>query len=315
MIKKDSKIYIAGHTGMVGSSIVRVLKREGYSNLICRNRKELDLLNQKQVKEFFAQEKPEFVILCAARVGGIKANMSFGADFLYENLQIQNNVIWSALSENVKKLVFLGSSCVYPRESPQPMKESYFMSGNVEPTNEGYAIAKIAGIKLCEKIYQQYNKCFISCMPTNIYGENDTFSEESGHVIPALMKRFVEAREKKLPQVVVWGTGTIKREFLYVDDLADAVLWMLKNYDKKEFINVGTGVDISIKELAQMIKEVTKYEGELIFDATKPDGMPRKLLDVSVLKGLGWSASTSLREGLNKTYGYFIQNHQSQAHN
>jgi GDP-L-fucose synthase len=257
------------------------------------------------------QEKPEFVVLCAARVGGIKANMTFSADFLYENMQIQNNILWSAMQVDVKKLVFLGSSCIYPRESPQPMKESCFMSGNVEPTNEGYAIAKIAGVKLCEKIFQQYNKCFVSCMPTNIYGPNDTFNDESGHVIPALMKRFIEAKEKQLPEVVVWGTGTIKREFLYVDDLAEAILWMLKNYDRKEFVNVGTGVDISIRELAQMIMEVTKYEGKLVFDTTKPDGMPRKLLDVSALNKLGWSASTTLREGLIKTYDYFIKNYRA----
>lgn len=302
---KNSKIYIAGHTGLVGSSILRKFQKEGFSNLILRTMKELDLLDQKAVQGFFETASPEYVILAAARVGGIKANMTYPADFLYENLEIQNNVIWSALKNDVKKLLFLGSSCIYPRKCPQPMKEEYFMDGKVEPTNEGYALAKISGIKLCEKIYDQYGKPFISCMPTNIYGENDNFDAESSHVIPALIGRMHDAKINNSPEVIIWGSGISRREFLYVDDLADALFWLMQNYEQKQFLNIGTGIDISIKELAFLIKDVVKYEGKLVFDTTKPDGMPKKLLDVSKVNDMGWKYSISLEEGLKKSYEFF----------
>lgn len=304
----NSKIYIAGHTGLVGSSILRKFQKEGFSSLVLKTREELDLLNQKAVGEFFEKEKPEYVILSAARVGGIKANLTYSADFLYENLEIQNNVIWAALKNDVKKLLFLGSSCIYPRECPQPMKEEYFLDGKVEPTNEGYALAKIAGMKLCEKIYEQYGKTFISCMPTNVYGENDNFDEESSHVIPALIGRIHNAKVNNIPEVVIWGSGTSRREFLYVDDLADAILWLLKNYNEKQFLNIGTGEDVSIKELAYKIREVVGYGGNLVFDTTKPDGMPKKLLDVSKIQALGWKHTISLKDGLGIAYKYFLNN-------
>lgn len=302
---KKSKIYIAGHTGLVGSAILEKFKLVGFTNIITRTRHELDLLSQYEVKNFFEKEKPEFVILAAAKVGGIKANMESPADFLYENLQIQNNVIWEAFRNNVEKLLFLGSSCIYPRGCPQPMKEEYFLDGKVEPTNEGYALAKIVGMKLCEKIYDQYDKCFISCMPTNIYGENDNFGSESSHVIPALIGRIHAAKIDKHKEVVIWGSGESRREFLYVDDLADAVLWLMENYKEKQFLNIGTGQDISIKELAFMIKDIVGYDGELIFDITKPDGMPRKLLDVSKIETLGWKHKVNFDDGLKRTYKFY----------
>lgn len=305
MIGKKASIFIAGHKGMVGSAITRKFKAQGYTNLILKDRKELDLFNQKAVQSFFQKEQPEYVILAAARVGGIKENMTHQADFLYENLQIQNNVIWEAHAHNIKKLLFLGSSCIYPRECPQPMKEDYFMNGKVEPTNEGYAIAKIAGMKLCEKIYAQYNQQFISCMPTNIYGPNDNFKDDSGHVIPSLIRRIHQAKEKKQPKVVIWGSGNSRREFLYVDDLADAVYWLMNHYDGKEFLNIGTGTDISIKELAYELKSITGYQGKLIFDTTKPDGMPKKLLDCTRTQKYGWKSKIKLKDGLIKTYSWF----------
>lgn len=305
---KTSKIFISGHKGMVGSAITRKFLEEGFTNLILKTRQEVNLLNQNEVKTFFETEKPEYVILSAAKVGGIKANMTSPADFLYENLQMQNNLIWAALKYDVKKLLFLGSSCIYPRECPQPMKEEYLLDGKPEPTNEGYALAKIAGIKLCEKIYDQYGKTFISCMPTNIYGENDNFDIESSHVIPALMRRMHEAKLNKSKKVVIWGSGESRREFLYVDDLADAVFWLMENYEEKQFLNVGTGKDVSIKKLTFLIKEIVGYEGELIFDITKPDGMPKKLLDVSKINSLGWKSKIELNEGLEKTYKYYLQN-------
>lgn len=291
---------------MVGSAVVRKYKKEGFDNLILRSRQELDLLDQKAVKDFFAKEKPEFVIFCAARVGGIRANMTQGADFCFENLEIQNNVIWSAHQNNVKKFLFLGSSCIYPRECSQPIKEEYFLSGPLEPTNEGYAIAKIAGMKLCEKIFDQYGQTFISCMPTNLHGENDNFDPETAHAVPAMIRRMHEAKINNLPEVVVWGTGKPRREFMYVDDLAEAVFWLMENYDKKEFLNVGTGEDKSIKELAEAIKKVVGYKGGLVFDTTKPDGMPRKLLDVSKINSLGWKHKIDLEEGLKMTYEHFL---------
>jgi len=305
-MEKKSRVYIAGHAGLVGSAILRKFQKEGFKNLIFKSRQELDLLDQKAVRDFFSREKPEYVVLSAARVGGIKANSAYPADFLYENLEIQNNVIWSALKNDVKKFLFLGSSCIYPRECPQPMKEEYFLDGKVEPTNEGYALAKIAGMKLCEKICDQYGKTFISCMPTNIYGENDNFDQNSSHVIPALIGRMHEAKINNLPEVVIWGSGVSRREFLYVDDLADALHWLMENYDEKRFLNIGTGEDVSIKELAEMIREIVGYGGELVFDVTKPDGMPKKLLDVSKINALGWKHKTSLDEGLKMAYKHFL---------
>jgi len=307
-MKKNSKIYIAGHTGLVGSAILRKFKKEGFLNLILKTKNELNLLDQKAVSDFFIIERPEYVLISAARVGGIKANMTYSADFLYENLQIQNNIIWSALQSDVKKLLFLGSSCIYPRKCPQPMKEEYFMDGKVEPTNEGYALAKISGMKLCEKIFEQYGKIFISCMPTNIYGENDNYDIESSHVIPALIRRMHEAKINNSSKVVIWGSGSSRREFLYVDDLADAIFWLMKNYDKKQFLNIGTGEDVSIKELALMIKDAVGYSGKLVFDKTKPDGMPKKLLDVSKIHAAGWKHKLNLEEGLNKSYNFFKNN-------
>ena len=308
-MNKKSKIYIAGHRGMVGSAVAQKFKEKGFNNLILRSRQELNLFSQKDVQNFFKKEKPEYVILSAARVGGIKANMTYPADFLYENLQIQNNVIWQAHLNNVKKLLFLGSSCIYPRNCSQPMKEEYFMDGRLEPTNEGYALAKIAGIKLCEKIYEQYKQNFISCMPTNIYGENDNFDLESSHVIPALIRRMHEAKVKNRKEIVIWGSGKSRREFLCVDDLADAIFWLMQNYSSKEFLNIGTGEDVSIKKLAFAIKKTIGYNGKLIFDISKPDGMPKKLLDVSKINKLGWHYKISLEEGLKKTYKWFLDNY------
>lgn len=302
---KHSKIYVAGHTGMVGSAIVRKLTESGYENLILRTRQELDLLDSKAVQDFFISVKPEYVIDSAARVGGIMANKEHLADFLYENLQMQNNLIWNAHLVGVKKFLFLGSSCIYPRDCAQPMREEYFLTGPFEPTNEGYAVAKAAGIKFCESVYTQYGAPFISCMPTNIYGVNDNFSPTSSHVIPGIMRRMHEAKEKNLPEVVIWGTGNVMREFLYVDDLAEAVLVLMEKYEDKQFVNVGTGEDITIRQLAETLKEVVGYTGNLVFDTTKPDGMPRKLLDVSRMQALGWKHKTEFKDGLTKMYEYF----------
>jgi GDP-L-fucose synthase len=305
---KSTKIFVAGHRGLVGSAIVRRLEEEGYTNLVLRTRDELDLFDQKAVESFFESEKPEYVIDSAAKVGGIKANMTYPAEFLYENLQIQNNLIWSAKKTGVKKFLFLGSSCIYPRDSPQPMKEEYFSKGSPEPTNEAYAYAKIAGMKLCEYIYDEYGLDFTSCMPTNIYGENDDFNPETSHVIPSLIRRMHEAKVSNTPEVVIWGTGVSRREFLHVDDLADAVVWQLTQYDKKQFLNIGTGEDISIKELAFIVKELVGYEGELVFDATKPDGMPKKLLDVTLLHEAGWKHKIQFEDGLKRTYDWYLAN-------
>jgi GDP-L-fucose synthase len=307
-MNKDSKIYIAGHRGMVGSAVLRKYEKEGFSNLLYKTREELDLLNQAAVEDFFEKEKPEYVILAAAKVGGIKANSEHQADFLWENIQIQNNVIWSALKHDVKKLLFLGSSCIYPRECPQPMQEESLLTGKLEPTNEGYAIAKISGMKLCEKIYEQYDRMFISCMPTNIYGENDNFDINGSHVISALMRRMHEAKMNEDRSVSIWGSGKALREFLYVDDLAEAIFVLMDRYEGKQFLNVGTGVEITIKDLAYMIKDVVNFEGELIFDTTKPDGMPRKLLDVSKILALGWQPKINLESGLQKMYKYYLEN-------
>lgn len=305
---KSAKIFVAGHRGLVGSAITRKLQDGGYTNLVLKIHAELDLLDQQAVKAFFETEKPEYVIDSAAKVGGIKANMTYPSEFLYENLQIQNNIIWSAKEVGVKKLLFLGSSCIYPRECPQPMKEEYFMTGRPEPTNEAYAYAKISGMKMCEYIYDQYDMNFTSCMPTNIYGENDNFDPETSHVIPSLIHRMHTAQVEKTPEVVIWGTGVSRREFLHVDDLADAVVWLLENYDQKQFLNIGTGEDISIKELATMVKDLVGYEGELVFDSTKPDGMPKKLLDVSKLHEAGWHHKINFEEGLKRTYDWYLAN-------
>ena len=305
-MNKMGKIYVAGHRGLVGSAIVRKLEAEGFTNILVKSHSELDLTDPKAVEQLFANEKPDFVILAAARVGGIKANMTNPTEFLYENLQIQNNVMWSALKFKTKKLLFLGSSCIYPRNCKQPMKEEYFFEGAPEPTNEAYAIAKIAGMKLCEYINVEHGLNFISCMPTNIYGEGDNFDLESSHVIPALIRRMHEAKLSGQEEVVIWGSGNSRREFLHTDDLADAVLWLMKNYDEKDFVNVGTGTDISIKELAQLVKEVVGYEGKLVFDTSKPDGMPKKLLDVDKLHKLGWRHKISFEDGLRQTYSWFV---------
>ncbi|MDX2306076.1 MAG: GDP-L-fucose synthase [Microscillaceae bacterium] len=299
-MEKDSKIYVAGHRGMVGSGIVRKLEAEGYHNIVTRTSKDLDLRNQAAVADFFAEEKPNYVFLAAAKVGGILANNTYRAEFLYENLMIQNNVIHQSYLHGVKKLMFLGSSCIYPKLAPQPLKEDYLLQGFLEPTNEPYAIAKISGIKMCEAYRDQYGCNFISVMPTNLYGENDNYDLKNSHVLPALMRKFVEAKQENKPTVEIWGTGNPLREFLNVDDLADACYFLMQNYNEKQFLNVGTGTDISIKDLALLVKELVGYEGELQFDTTKPDGTPRKLMDVSRLKEMGWEPKISLRDGISK---------------
>jgi GDP-L-fucose synthase len=299
-MEKASKIYVAGHKGMVGSAIVRKLQNEGYNNLVVRTSSELDLRNQASVEKFFTSEKPEYVFLAAAKVGGIMANNTYRADFLYENLMIESNVIHQSYVHGVKKLLFLGSSCIYPKMAPQPLKEEYLLSGYLEETNEPYAIAKIAGIKLCESYRRQYGCDFISAMPTNLYGPNDNYDLNNSHVIPALINKFLTASEKGHSSVEVWGSGRPLREFMHVDDLADASLFLMRNYSGLEFVNVGTGVDLSIAELARLIKELIGYTGEIIFNASKPDGTPRKLMDVSRLTSLGWQSSISLDKGLKK---------------
>jgi GDP-L-fucose synthase len=298
----SSKIYIAGHKGMVGSAIHRRLLSEGYQNIITRTSKELDLRVQEPVNEFFETERPEYVFLAAAKVGGIMANNTLRADFIYENLMVQNNVIHSAYATGVKKLLFLGSSCIYPKLAPQPLKEEYLLTGPLEHTNEPYAIAKIAGIKMCDAYRAQYGCNFISVMPTNLYGPNDNYDLEHAHVLPTFIRKFHEAKFNHAPQVVVWGTGTAKREFLHADDLADACVFLMKTYNEAGLVNIGTGEDQSITELALRIKEVVGYEGNIVYDGSKPDGTPRKLLDVSKLTALGWRYSIPLKEGLAKVY-------------
>jgi len=302
-----SKIYIAGHRGMVGSAIVRKLKEEGYTNLITRTSKELDLRNQQQVNDFFSQEKPEYVFLAAAKVGGIVANNSYRAEFLYDNLAMEVNVIHAAYQSGVKKLLFLGSSCIYPRMAPQPLKEEYLLTGLLEQTNEPYAIAKIAGIKLCEAYRDQYGCNFIAAMPTNLYGKGDNYHLENSHVIPALIRKFHEAKEQGKANVEIWGSGTPLREFMYVDDLADGSLFLMKNYNDKLFVNIGTGEETTIKDLAHLVKEVAGFEGDIVFDTSRPDGTPRKLMDSQRLHSMGWKHKTSLKEGLTKAYEYFKQ--------
>lgn len=306
LMLKEARIFVAGGSGLVGSSVVRLLRTEGYSHVLTPTRNELDLLNTQEVVRFFETEQPEYVILAAARAGGIKASMTYPAEFLYENLVIQNNVIWQAHRSGVKKLLFLGSSCIYPGRTPQPMKEEYLLTGPFEPTNEGYSIAKVAGLKLCEYMYSQFNERFISCMPCNLYGEGDYFDHSRGHVISSLMLRMHEAKQTNVPEVTVWGTGNARREFLYVDDLADALLFLLKSYEQKEFLNIGSGTDVSIKELAETIRSVVGYQGRLEFDTTKPEGVTQKLLDISRIAALGWKPRTSLSDGLVKTYAAFL---------
>ncbi len=301
-MQKDSKIYVAGANGMVGSAIVRKLKSEGFTNLLTPSSKEIDLRSQQQVETFFALEKPEYVFLAAAKVGGIMANNTYRADFLYENLMIECNVIHQSYVHHVKKLLFLGSSCIYPKLAPQPLKEDSLLSGYLETTNEPYAIAKISGIKLCESYRLQYGCDFISAMPTNLYGPNDNYDLERSHVIPALIRKFHEARINGQPIVEVWGTGTPKREFLHVDDLADACFFLMKNYTGLGFINIGIGEDFTIKELAELIKEIVGFDGGIVFDTTKPDGTPRKLMDVSKLNALGWKHKIMLHAGLGEVY-------------
>ncbi|KXS43220.1 MAG: GDP-L-fucose synthase [Candidatus Frackibacter sp. T328-2] len=307
-MKKNAKIYVAGHKGLVGSAIMRKLKAEGYSNLIYRTFSELDLTRQQDVEDFFKEEKPDYVFLAAAKVGGIHANDKYSAEFIYDNIMIQSNVIEAAYQNNVEKLLFLGSSCIYPKYADQPMKEEYLLDGKLEPTNEAYAIAKISGIKMCEHYNKQYNTNFISVMPTNLYGPNDNFDLETSHVMPALIRKFHEAKVNDEDEVVMWGTGKPKREFLHVDDLADAVVYLMNNYDGSEIVNIGVGKDISIQELAELIKKIVGFKGEITNDTSKPDGTPRKLLDVSRLNSLGWEAQINLKEGIGQTYEWYLDN-------
>lgn len=300
-MEKTAKIFVAGSNGMVGSSIVRKLKSEGFTNLLITSSSELDLRNQQAVTDFFNNNNPEYVFLAAAKVGGIYANDKYPAEFLYDNLMIQNNVIHNAYLHNVKKLLFLGSSCIYPKLAQQPIKEEYLLTGSLEPTNEAYAIAKISGVEMCKFYKKQYGCNFISAMPTNLYGINDNFNLANSHVLPALLRKFIEAKDNNLPTVSIWGSGTPMREFLFVDDLASASLFLMQNYTDNETINVGTGVDVTIKELAETIKRIVGYNGDLVFDATKPDGTPRKLLDVSKINTLGWKHTKNLEDGIRDT--------------
>lgn len=305
-MEKNAKIYVAGHRGMVGSAIVRQLRQQGFENLVFSTSSEVDLRDQRAVQDFFDLEKPEYVFLAAAKVGGIVANNTFRAEFLYDNLAIQNNVIHQSYEHQVKKLMFLGSSCIYPKMAPQPLKESYLLTGLLEPTNEPYAIAKIAGIKLCEAYRDQYGCNFVSVMPTNLYGPNDNYHPEHSHVLPALIRRFHEAKVQEQKNVVIWGSGTPLREFLYSDDLAEACVFLMEHYNGRDFVNVGTGEDLSIAELAELIKDIVQYKGAISFDRSKPDGTPRKLMDTSRLEALGWKYRTSLAEGIQKSYTDYL---------
>ena len=307
-MKKHSKIYVAGHRGLVGSAIVRELQKKGYSNIIGKTHNELDLMDSTAVENFFKEEKPEYVFLAAAKVGGIYANSNYPADFIYENLQIQNNVIGNAYKYGVKKLMFLGSSCIYPKMCPQPIKEEYLLSGYLEETNEAYALAKISGLKMCQYFNKQYGTNYISVMPTNLYGPYDNFHPENSHVMPALIRRFHEAKVNNAKEVVVWGSGKPLREFLYSEDMADACIYLMENYEGNDFFNIGTGKEITINSLAQLIKEVVGYEGEIVWDIAKPDGTPRKLLDVSKLEKAGWKYKMELKDGIREAYKWFIEN-------
>ena len=304
----SDKIYVAGHNGMVGSAIVRKLKSQGFTNFLLKTSKELDLRNQENVFDFLQTNQPDYVFLAAAKVGGIVANNTYRADFLYENIQIQNNVIHGSFLAGVKKLMFLGSSCIYPKLAPQPLKEDYLLTGLLEPTNEPYAIAKIAGIKMCEAYHDQYGCNFISVMPTNLYGPNDNYDLQNSHVLPAMIRKFHEAKIEKKNKVELWGTGSPMREFLHADDLADACVFLMKEYNENSFINIGTGLEVSIKELAKIIKKLVEFEGEVVWNTEKPDGTPRKLMDVSKLHQLGWKHTIELEEGIKKVYSdYKVQ--------
>ncbi|MDU1568857.1 MAG: GDP-L-fucose synthase [Clostridium sp.] len=310
-MNKDSKIYVAGHRGLVGSAIVRELNKKGYSNIIGKTHKELDLMDAVAVENFFKEEKPEYVFLAAAKVGGIYANSTYPADFIYENLQIQNNVIGNSHKYGVKKLMFLGSSCIYPKMCPQPIKEEYLLSGYLEETNEAYALAKISGLKMCQYFNKQYGTNFISVMPTNLYGPYDNFHPEHSHVMPALIRRFHEAKVNGAKEVVVWGSGAPLREFLYSEDMADACIYLMENYEGNDFFNIGTGKEITIKGLAELIKEVVGYEGEIVWDSSKPDGTPRKLLDVSRLESQGWKYKMELKDGIKEAYKWYLENYEA----
>lgn len=310
----DSKIYVAGHRGLVGSALVRALRAKGFSNLLEKTRKELDLLDQKKVGEFFRKEKPEYVFLAAAKVGGIFANQTQPAEFIYENLTVQTNVIDAAYRHGVKKFLFLGSSCIYPRMAVQPMKEEYLLSGALEPTNRAYATSKIAGIVTCQAYAEEYGANFISVMPTNLYGPNDNFDLEHSHVLPALIRKFCDAKHGGKRKVTLWGTGAPLREFLHVDDLADACIFLMQKYDQSDIINIGTGEDISIKALAELIQKITGFRGQVVWDLSKPDGMPRKLLDVTKLHSLGWRHSISLTEGIKRTYEWYVTRTKTRQH-
>lgn len=301
-MNNSDKIYIAGHRGMVGSAILRNLKKQGFTNIVTRTSSELDLKNGSEVSIFFEQEKPDYVFLAAAKVGGIVANNTYRADFLYENLMIQNNVIHQAYVNNVKKLMFLGSSCIYPKLAPQPLKEEYLLTGELEPTNEPYAIAKIAGIKMCDAYRDQYGSNFVSVMPTNLYGPNDNYDLNNSHVLPALLRKFIVAKQNGDANVTIWGTGTPKREFLHADDLAEACVYLMENYNEPGLVNIGVGDDISILDLSRLVKDIVGFQGNINTDASKPDGTPRKLMDVTKLHKMGWKAKTSLKEGIQKVY-------------
>ncbi|MBP9150866.1 MAG: GDP-L-fucose synthase [Flavobacteriales bacterium] len=305
-MNSNSKIFVAGHRGMVGSAIYRLLEKAGHNNIIVRRSSELDLRNQQQVNEYFAEEKPEFVFLAAAKVGGINSNNTYRAEFLYDNLMIATNVIHASYENEVKKLMFLGSSCIYPKFAPQPLKEGYLLTGELEPTNEPYAIAKIAGIKLCESYRDQYGCNFISVLPTNLYGIGDNYDLKNSHVLPALIRKFHEAKENGSKSVEVWGTGTPKRELLFAEELADACLFLMENYNDRELVNIGAGQDVSIKELAELIKDVVGFKGEIKWNSDMPDGTPRKLMDVSKLSALGWKRKIELRKGIEMTYADFL---------
>lgn len=308
-MEKNSRIYVAGHRGLVGSAIVRNLKANGFTNIVTRTHAELDLTNQADVRKFFEEERPEYVFLAAAKVGGIHANNTYPADFIYDNLMIQNNLIKAAHDFKVTKLLFLGSTCIYPKMAPQPIKEEYLLTGALEETNEAYAVAKIAGLEMCKFFKRQYGDNFISCMPTNLYGANDNFDLKSSHVLPALIRKFHEAKVNRAETVEVWGTGTPLREFIYVDDMAAACVFLMENYDGEQHVNIGTGEEVSIRQLAETVKEVVGFEGELVFNTDMPDGTPRKLTTVDKLHGLGFMHKVSLNEGIRMAYEWFLENY------
>lgn len=309
-MNKEAKIYIAGHAGLVGSALHRLLQQKGYKNIVCRTRAQLDLCNNNAVNQFFAEEQPEYVFLAAAKVGGIVANQTYPAEFIFSNLSIQNNILQAAYEHNVKKLLFLGSSCIYPKMAPQPIIEDYLLTGFLEPTNEPYAIAKIAGIKMCQAYHKQYGCQFISVMPTNLYGPGDNYHLQNAHVLPSLIRKLYEAKTQQKTEMVVWGTGSPRREFLHVDDCATACYFLMQNYNSPEIVNIGTGTDHSIKEMAETIQQLIGYTGQLVFDTSKPDGTPRKLLNVDKINNLGWTAAISLRNGLKQTIADFVENYE-----